>query len=139
MKYNGIIQRKLAILDNHIQELRLHTNDIQLKEFKESWLLRRMSERVLQISAEILIDIAERIIALENAGPVASASEAMDKLHTLGIIKSSEPYRSIVKFRNLIVHQYDEIDPELVYSIIKNNLDDFYRFRDEIDIAGKPE
>ena len=39
-----------------------------------------MVERVLQVMVEIVIDIAERIIALKNAGPVESSAQAIKKL-----------------------------------------------------------
>ena len=133
MKYNGIIQRKLALLDDQIDKLRRHTKDIGYEEFKESWMVRTMSERALQVSAEILIDVAERIIAIEKAGPVATAADAMKKLETLGIIESAEPYSSIVRFRNFIVHEYETIDPEILYSLVTERLDDFRKFRNELD------
>lgn len=133
MKYNGVIQRKLALLDSQLVNLRSHTRDISYEEFKDSWILRSMSERALQVCTEILIDIAERILALEKAGPAATAAEAMEKLATLGIIQSSEPYRSMVGLRNLIVHQYEIIDPEILYTLLNTKLDDFTRFRDELD------
>lgn len=136
MKYNGIIQRKFALLDDQIIKLIKHTEGIELAEFKESWALRSMSERALQVAIEIMIDIAERIVAIENAGPVATASQAMEKLEMLGVIKSAEIYASMIRFRNMIVHQYEEIDPEILYSLIKDRLGDFRQFRDEIDRAG---
>jgi uncharacterized protein YutE (UPF0331/DUF86 family) len=73
------------------------------------------------------------LIALHNAGPVATAADAMDKLHDLGIIQSAEPYRSMVRMRNLIVHQYEVIDPAILYEVITSRLDDFLLFRNEID------
>ncbi len=136
LKYNGIIQRKLALLDDQVQKLMDHTKDIDLAGFKESWAVRSMSERALQVSIEIMIDIAERIIALEEAGPVATATEAMAKLQALGVIQSSETYSSMVRFRNLIVHRYEVIDPELLFQIVKERLNDFRHFRDEIDRTG---
>ena len=39
----------------------------------------------------------------------------------------------MVRFRNLIVHQYEEVDPEIVFDIAKNKLESFRQFRDEID------
>ncbi len=103
-----------------------------------------MAERALQVCAEIVIDIAERIIAIKGAGPVATSVEAVRKLVELQIIESEDPYKRIIRFRNLIVHHnfivhhYGEIDPEILYDIVKNHLDDFRRFRDEIDrfVAG---
>jgi uncharacterized protein YutE (UPF0331/DUF86 family) len=81
----------------------------------------------------MLIDIAERILALESAGPVATAAEAMESLVRLGVLKSAQPYINITRFRNLIVHQYEEIDPVILFDLSKNRLGDFRKFRDEID------
>jgi len=133
MSYNGVIQRKLALLDNQVQKLKLHTTGLTFDEFREDWVIRSMSERAVQVCAEIIIDIAERLIAMNNAGPAATAAESIEKLHILGLIQSVEPYRSMVRLRNLIVHQYEVIDPSLLYSIVTEKLDDFLKFRDEID------
>ena len=133
MKANGVVQRKLALLDKHLLNLRDEFKDVSLEDFRESWVLQRMAERVLQVMIEICIDVAERIIALKGAGPAATGSEAIEKLAALGVIQSVEPYVEMVRFRNLIIHQYEEIDPEILYSIVSKKLDDFRRFRDEID------
>ncbi len=135
MKYNGIIQRKLALLDTQVQRLKQHTKGFTEEQFVEDWVTRSMSERAIQVCAEIMIDIAERVIALEKAGPAATASEAMEKLEMVGVIKSTEPYRSMVRLRSMIVHQYEEIDPKILYSIVTEKLDDFLLFRDELDRA----
>lgn len=133
MKYNGVIQRKFALLDKQFVRLKSHTKDIDFDTFANDWAMRSMAERALQVMVEIVIDIAERIIAIENAGPTATSAEAIDRLVDLNILKSPKPYRDMVKFRNLIVHQYEEIDPAIMYDIIKNKLDNFRQFRDEID------
>lgn len=135
MKYNGVIQRKFALLDKQLLQLKNHTKNIDFDSFKDDWAMRSMTERALQVMAEIVIDVAERIIAIENAGPIASSAEAIDTLVKLNILKSTQPYSDIVKFRNLIVHQYEEIDPAIIYDILKNKLENFRQFRNEIDKA----
>lgn len=133
MRYNGVIQRKLSLLNTQVLKLEESLKDVSLSEFKESWILRSMAERALQVAAEILIDIAERILALEKAGPVATAAEAMESLVRLGALASAQPYINITRFRNLIVHQYEEIDPVILFDLSTKRLDDFRKFRDEID------
>ena len=133
MRYNGVVQRKLALLDTQVLKLEESLRDISFGEFEQSWILRSMAERALQVAAEILIDIAERILALEHAGPAATAAEAMEALVRLEIIGSKQPYVDIVRFRNLIVHQYEQIDPAILFDLAKHRLGDFRRFRDEID------
>jgi len=133
MKYNGVIQRKFSLLDKHLLELGRHLEGVEFSVFKGDYALRCMTERALQVMVEIVIDIAERIIAVENAGPVASAAEAIGRLVDLNVLRSSQPYVDMVRFRNLIVHQYDEVDPEIIFSIAKNKLENFRQFRNEID------
>ena len=133
MGHNGIIQRKLAVLDKYLAQLQHELENVDIKSFKNNWSQQRMAERALQVMVEIVVDIAERIIALKNAGPTATAAEAMEKLAELKVIKSVQPYINMVKFRNIIVHQYEEIDPEIVFNIAKNKLENFRQFRDEID------
>jgi len=135
MRYNGVIQRKLALLDKQVQRLRESLKGISCEEFSQSWEKRSMTERALQVAVEIIIDVAERIIALDGAGPVATAAEAIQLLERLGVLESQNPYVDMVRFRNLIVHQYEEIDPGLLYNLATERLDDFRKFRDEIDRA----
>lgn len=136
MTFNGVIQRKLALLDTQITNLRKYLANIDRVTFVKDWGLRSMAERALQVAIEIVIDISERIIALHGAGPVASASEAIRKLVQLEILDSEQPYMEMVRFRNLIVHEYEEIDPELLYELSTSKLEDFARFRAEIDRQG---
>lgn len=130
---DGVIQRKLALLDTQVGNLQLRLKDVPREEFAADWALRSMTERALQVAAEIIIDVAERIIALKGGGPVASASAAIERLVMMGVLKSAAPYVGIARFRNLIVHQYEEIDPEVLFDFVGNHLNDFRRFRDEID------
>lgn len=135
-RFNGVIQRKLALLDRQVGRLREHLAGVTEEQFSGDWVLRSMAERALQVCVEIVIDVAERIIAIRGSGPVASAGEAMEKLVELGLLDTVEPYRQMVGLRNLIVHRYEEIDPTILYDIVCNRLDDFRRFRAAIDRAA---
>ena len=133
MKHNGVIQRKFALLDKYLLQLQSSLKDVGFETFRNDWVQQRMTERALQVMVEIIIDIAERIIAVQNAGPTASATEAIEKLVELDVLKSAKPYINMVRFWNLIVHQYEEIDPEILYNLARNQLEDFRQFRNEID------
>lgn len=131
---NGVLQRKLALLSDQLLKLQSHLREVSREEFRESWALRSMTERALQVAIEIMIDISERIIAIENAGPAATAGEALLTLVRLQVLRDVQPYRNMIKFRNLLVHQYAEINPDLLYGIATEKLDDFRAFRNEIDL-----
>ncbi len=133
MRYNGVVQRKLALLEQQVQRLGTSMESVQLEDFKANWEKRCVVERALQVSVEIMIDVAERIIALEGAGPVATAVEAIEALIQLKVLESSAPYVDMVRFRNMVVHQYEEIDSAVLFDLVNNRLGDFRKFRDEID------
>lgn len=135
--FNGVIQRKLALLDTQVSRLEEHLRDVTEEQFSKDWVLRSMAERALQVAAEILIDVSERILSLRGIGPVATAAEAIERLVQIGVLKLSDPYVGIVRFRNLIVHRYEEIDPSILFELVKTRLDDFRKFRSEIDRAAQ--
>jgi uncharacterized protein YutE (UPF0331/DUF86 family) len=136
LKWNGVIQRKLALMDREVMQLEAHVRNASRERFVQDWGMRTISERAVQVCVEIMIDIAERIIALAGAGPVATAAEAIDRLVQLNVLRDAEPYRSMVRMRNLIVHAYEEVNPDMLYDVVSGRLDDFRRFRDEIDRAN---
>mgnify|MGYP003766674291 CR=1 FL=1 len=137
MRYNGVVQRKLALLDNQLVRLESSLAGMDFEEFKASWEKRTLTERALQVAVEIVIDVAERIIAIEKAGPVATAAEAIECLVQLKILASASPYVDMVRFRNLIVHQYEEVAPEILFELATRRMGDFRAFRDEIDNLEK--
>ena len=137
MKHNGIIQRKLALLDHHVARLEAHVKGTSKETFVQDWALRSISERAIQVCVEIMIDVAERIIALAGAGLTATAVEAVDRLVQRHVLQKAEPYRSMVRMRNLIMHGYDEVNPDILYDVVNKNLGDFLRFRDEIDLFNQ--
>jgi len=55
------------------------------------------------------------------------------KLNEMGVIQNCDAYIKMVRFRNLVVHQYASIDMGILYSLVQNNLDDFKKFIDEIN------
>ncbi len=131
MKYNGIIEDKLRVIEQKLEEIRSWEIG-SFNDFKQSSLLLNASERALQVAIEVMIDIGERIMAHENIPPQNSASENILRLQKMNIIKALPEYIEMVRFRNFIVHRYEKIDLEIVYSIIKNKLNLFESFVDDI-------
>ena len=105
---------------------------VSLEQFSADWGLQKIVERSLQVMIEVMTDIAERILAEKGVAPQKTTTETMRKLHELGIIQNVDAYTKMVRFRNLVVHQYDSIKTEILYSIVQNNLLDFRTFIDEL-------
>ena len=130
MKYNGVIEAKLRIIEMTLHEMESWQID-SFSAFKSSSLLQKAVERALQVTIEAIIDTSEHILALEKE-PAPTSSSAISRLQELGIISNDKDYMEMVRFRNFIVHRYEKIDIEIVYSILKNKLPLFHKFIHEI-------
>ncbi|MBC8488167.1 MAG: DUF86 domain-containing protein [Bacteroidetes bacterium] len=131
MKYNGIIEDKLRIIERKLEEIRSWKID-SFEDFQQSTLLQNAAERALQVAIEVMIDISERILSLKKIPPRNTAAENITQLQKLNIIKSVPEYSDMIKFRNFIVHRYEKIDLEIVYAILKNKLFLFESFIEDI-------
>ena len=128
---NGVVLRKLALLDEVLGELRsLGTPDAG--ELARDWRTRRAVERDLQILVEVVIDVCQRLIALAGHAPATSGAEAIRRCVQMGVLGSEEPYRRMVQFRNFVVHRYEAVRPEVLAEILEGHLEDFTRFREEV-------
>ena len=76
------------------------------------------------------IDLAEAIIALKDFRRPGSYTEAFYILKEEKFI-SSELAEKLIKmagFRNIIAHDYDNLDFEIIYDVMKNRLTDIEKF-----------
>lgn len=87
-------------------------------------------ERALQISIQIIIDIANHILVTSSNLTPEDYSDAILKLGTTGVIprEYAERIAPMPGFRNILVHGYAELDPRLVYKNWQEEMDDFVEF-----------
>ncbi|MFH1847567.1 MAG: DUF86 domain-containing protein [Candidatus Omnitrophota bacterium] len=88
----------------------------------------------IQTAIQGCIDIAAHIISDNDWGVPGSLAGLFDVIRAKGVIKDStaDIMRTMVGFRNLIVHEYAGLDMDKVYSILKSRLGDFNIFLREI-------
>lgn len=128
---NGVILKKLQVLDETLMELR-SLGVVTEKQLTEDWMILRAIERDLQIAVEVMIDVCQRLISLAGLTPVESAGDAIERVVQLGALTANHPYRQMVQFRNLVVHHYEQIDGAILVDIVNNRLSDFETFRNEV-------
>ena len=136
MKINGVIERKLRLLEQKLNEIK-EWNITQYSDFKNSSLKINAVERALTVCVEIMIDVSERILAMEKMPPRNSSIENFQELEKLNIIQSYDKYADMIRFRNFVVHRYENIDTEILFNIITKKINDFSAFVDEIRKCGK--
>ncbi len=107
-------------------------------DFEEyKWIeKRRACERLLQVSIECVIDICSLLVIGLRLGLPAEEDDLFEKLERAGVITSSrkESLKKMKAFRNILVHEYAQVqvNDRIVYEILKNNLNDFQTFKQEI-------
>jgi len=107
------VVKELFLKDKDIQDIVLHN---------------------LQLAIQGCIDIASHIISDEGWSVPGSIVGLFDVLEQKKVIieKTANVMKKMAGFRNIIVHEYEDIDLDKVYDIFKNRLSDFTGYLKEI-------
>ena len=84
----------------------------------------------LQRACEAVLDLAVYIVSIRKLGLPQTKREAFILLEENNIIdsKMSKNMQGMVGFRNIAVHDYKEIDEEILKDVIENHLNDLLDF-----------
>ena len=128
-----LILRKLAELEEYLGQIR-EFSLVSAEDYSGDWKTRRIVERTLQIMIELCIDIAGHIISDRRLRVPVSYADTFKSLTEAGLItpQISDIMEKMAKFRNIVVHQYEKVDTEIVIMILRKHLDDFLVFRDAV-------
>lgn len=128
-----LIFRKLSLLEQHLQEVQEYAG-IRINDYSENWKTQRIIERTLQMMIEICLDIASHIISDGKLRVPDSYADMFVVLHENNLVEKPllDALVKMAKFRNIIVHHYDRVDPAIVVGILQNNLDDFNHYKDAV-------
>ncbi len=125
MSEKDVIYSKINIVKNCL----IAIEKVNLQE-KDPDFRQGLHELNLQRAVQACIDIANSVIAKEGLGLPNSYRQSFELLQKFLIItpELSTTMIKMVGFRNISVHDYETIKPEIVKSIIKKNLADFEHF-----------
>ena len=129
----ALVLRKLAELEMYLQQIREYEH-ISVDEYRSDWKTQRIIDRTLQLMIEICLDISNHIIADKKLLVPTSYANTFEILQQAGLISQQlmEIAANMAKFRNILVHQYADVDATTVVTILHFHLNDFILFRDEI-------
>lgn len=126
------ILAKIDQLDVYIAELK----EIAPNSFAEYQKVekKRACERLLQVSIEVVIDICNLLVSGLRLGLPAEEEDLFRKLLKADVVseKMGDKLREMRGFRNILVHEYAQVDDKLVYEAVKTKLEDFSLFRREV-------
>jgi len=120
---------KLERLQKYVEILKSYKN-YSLEEIEKDYTLRGAIERYLQVAIECCFDIGEMIISFERLKKPETYREIIEILGKANILPEdfARKFIEAVKFRNILVHMYADIDVKIIHEILQEKLDDFNEF-----------
>ena len=127
------ILEKLADLESYLRELEKilpESLDVYLGSIEK----RRATERILQLSIEVVIDICAMLVSGLKLGIPGEEDDLFDKLKCDMVISEEmrQKLQSMRGFRNILVHEYTSVDNQLVFEIARDSTEDFQAFKSEV-------
>lgn len=125
----NVILDKISRIENHLKRVR-NKREISFERFLEDIDVQDIMLFNLQIAIQDCIDIASHIISDEGLGVAGSTSEIFYILQKNNYIdaKLTEKIISAVGFRNIVAHEYGNLDLKMVYEIAHKDIDDIELF-----------
>ena len=126
----ALILRKLSQLDEYYKQIKEYEN-INITDYSSDWKVQRIVERTLQMMIETCVDIAGHIISDKGYRTPKSYADTFKVMYEENIVDGTlfSALEKMAKFRNIVVHSYDDIDAEIVVGILKKNVQDFIAFK----------
>ena len=128
-----LVGRKLAQIDTYLKQVGDYSK-ISLNQYKIDWKTQRIVERTLHILIEACVDIANHIISDQDMRLPTGYADTFKVLMEKKVIGKDlcGTLEKMARFRNVVVHQYETIDPAIVVSILHRNLRDFEKYKKAI-------
>jgi uncharacterized protein YutE (UPF0331/DUF86 family) len=97
-------------------------------------------ERGLQLGAEILFDVGSHILVAEYGVSPQEYKEILTRLANQDVISRqlADRLEGLAGFRNILVHDYLELDPDKVLEALKQAPEDFSDFARDIQAWLEP-
>lgn len=104
------------------------------EEYLEEMVLQRAVERTLMNLIQACIDLAQHVRSTEDLEPSGTAKQDIEALGEADILsqETQEKLEEAVGFRNILTHRYGDVDHEVVYEVLHEDLKWFKRFQREL-------
>ncbi len=131
---NAVICRKLGVLLKYYKEFKQLTHNLNSEDYLKDITKRRAIEREIQLIVECATDINNMILKKLKQGPSKDYFNSFIDLAENGILEmdfalSIAPSTGL---RNILVHEYEEVDDVIVYKSIQNVLNYYLGYIDKI-------
>lgn len=125
-----VVAARIARIREYVALLRKIRGLADERSFVNEPLIYGNAERYLQLAIQAVLDISHHIVADRNLPLPADSKSLFDLLARRKVVskKLSVKLAAMSGFRNVLVHEYLEIDRHRVYRALTTDLRDFESF-----------
>jgi len=124
-----LVGKRLAKLREYVGLLR-RLRSRPREQFLEDPFVIGNVERYLQLAIQVVLDVSNHIVADNRLGAVEEYRDTIRLLGQSGYLPADLTQRLLpmAGLRNILVHDYLEVDRSKIHAILQNCLEDFEQF-----------
>ncbi|RDZ51314.1 DUF86 domain-containing protein [Haloferax sp. Atlit-4N] len=128
-----IVVDKLRYINEYTNDLK-QMRGMSKTEYVEDIIVQRAVERTFMNLIQSCIDLAQHIRASEGLSPSGTSKSEIESLGNAEILSRDvqDQIEEAVGFRNILAHRYGDVNHDVVYSVLHNDLHWFDQFQQEI-------
>ncbi|MBI4357369.1 MAG: DUF86 domain-containing protein [Gammaproteobacteria bacterium] len=128
---DNIIAKKIDTIERCLERIR---DKYESAQFENDLDMQDVIILNLQRTCEAAIDIAGHVARLKQLEIPQATKEVFVSLEQKKLLSksTSQVMQDMVGFRNIAIHEYQDLDLLIVKNILKNHLKDFQKFIQEI-------
>lgn len=129
-----VIENKISYLKKYLEIVKNYRK-FKKEEIEKDVNIKGMVERYLYLLVQSAIDLAEAVISYKKLRKPTTLSESFTILKEAKIIdhQLEEKLIKMVGFRNVLAHDYTEINYDILYDVLQNKLLDIEEFIFQIE------
>lgn len=123
------VQARLEALSQYVGELE-RFRPLARAEFLGDLRNYRTVERAFQLAAQAATDVASHILAADFPQRPVGYREVIETLGDVGVLPQefAREFAGVAGLRNVLIHEYVEVNLDIVYDLLETNLGDFRVF-----------
>lgn len=123
------VEKKLNLLEGTLTELE-KLSDLSYETLTASLQKQWAAEHGLQLAIQTLLDIGSHILVEAGERGIDNYTDVIKLLGEKDVlpVEFANSIKSMAGLRNILVHEYTEVDLNVIFKILNSRLEDFRRF-----------
>ena len=128
-----VVVVKLRLINQYTEDLK-QMRGMTRDEYVADMVTQRAVERTFLNLVQSCVDLAQHVRSAEDLSPSGTSKRELEALENAGVVTDAtrERMAEAVGFRNVLAHRYGDVDHDIVYDVLHDDLEWFERFQTEV-------